>query len=50
MEKYMSVLEISERWGITPRRTQILCNQNRISGAIKQSGVWLIPYRAKNPE
>lgn len=50
MEKYMSVLEISERWGITPRRTQILCNQNRISGAIKQSGVWLIPYRAKKPE
>lgn len=50
MEKYVSVLEMSERWKITPRRIQILCNQNRIHGAIKQSGVWLIPYGAKKPE
>lgn len=50
MEKYISVLEISERWNITPRRIQILCNQNRIKGAVKQSGVWLIPYGTKKPE
>lgn len=50
MEKFVSVLEMSERWDITPRRVQILCSQNRISGAIKQCGVWLIPCRAKKPE
>lgn len=50
MEKYVSVLEMAERWEITPRRIQTLCSQNRINGAIKQSGVWLIPYGAKKPE
>lgn len=50
MEKYISVLEVAKRWNVTPRRIQILCNQNRINGAIKQSGVWFIPYGAKKPE
>lgn len=50
MEKYLSVSETAERWKITPRRIQILCNQNRIIGAVKQSGVWLIPNGAKKPE
>lgn len=50
MEKYMSVLETAERWNVSQRRIQILCNDNRIKGAIKQSGVWLIPYGAKKPE
>lgn len=50
MERYMSVLEIAERWNVSQRRIQILCNENRIKGAVKQSGVWLIPYGAKKPE
>lgn len=50
MGKYASVLEMAERWDISQRRIQILCNENRIEGAIKQSGVWLIPYTAKKPE
>lgn len=49
MEKYSSVIEIAEKWDITPRRIQILCNENRIDGAVKQSGVWLIPADAKKP-
>lgn len=49
MEKYLSVLEVAERWKITPRRIQILCNDNRVNGAVKQSGVWLIPTSAKKP-
>ena len=49
MEKYNSVIEIAEKWDITPRRIQILCNENRIDGAVKQSGVWLIPADAKKP-
>lgn len=50
MERYVSVLEMSKRWKVTPRRIQTLCSQNRIQGAIKQSGVWLIPYGTKKPE
>lgn len=50
MKKYISVLEAAERWNISQRRIQILCNENRIKGAIKQSGVWLIPYGARKPE
>lgn len=50
MEKYISLLETAERWNVSQRRIQILCNENRIKGAIKQSGIWLIPYGAKKPE
>lgn len=49
MENYLSAIEISERWNVTPRRIQILCSQNRIKGAVKQSGVWFIPSGAKKP-
>ncbi|MCI5620868.1 MAG: DNA cytosine methyltransferase [Lachnospiraceae bacterium] len=50
MEKYISVMETAERWKISPRRVQVLCNENRILGAKKQSGVWFIPCGAKKPE
>lgn len=50
MENYFTAAEAAERWNITARRVQILCNQNRISGAVKKSGIWLIPYGAKRPE
>ena len=50
MERYISVAETAERWNVSQRRIQILCNENRIKGAIKQSGVWLIPYGAKKPD
>lgn len=50
MERYISVIEIAERWNVSPRRIQILCNKNRIAGAKKQSGIWFIPHNAKKPE
>lgn len=50
MEKYISVAETAKRWNVSQRRIQILCSENRIKGAIKQSGVWLIPYGAKKPD
>ena len=33
--KYLSVTQTAEKWGISTRRIQILCNGNRIPGAIK---------------
>lgn len=49
MEQYLSVADTAEKWDITTRRIQTLCNEKRIEGAIKQSGVWLIPSSAKKP-
>ena len=47
MGKYSSVTEIAEKWDITQRRTQVLCNESTIDGAIKQGGMWLMPADAK---
>lgn len=49
MEKLCSAAEMAEMWGISPRRVQILCNEMRVDGAIKQSGIWLIPANTKKP-
>lgn len=49
MERLLSVSEAAEKWDITVRRVQILCNEGRIEGATKQSGVWLIPASSKKP-
>ena len=40
--KYLSVTEIDERWGISTRRIQILCNEDRILSAIRIGHTWAI--------
>lgn len=47
--KYLSIRQAAEKWGITPRRIQILCNQERIVGAVKIGYVWAIPANAVKP-
>jgi len=49
MFEYMTVQEAAAKWGITARRVQILCVQNRIPGSLKKSGAWFIPQNAKKP-
>ena len=34
--KYLSIKQIAELWGISPRRVQILCKQERVSQRLKQ--------------
>lgn len=41
--KYLSVPQTAERWGISARRIQILCNEDRIPGAVKIGNRWAIP-------
>lgn len=48
MSGYISVAEMAERWQLTVRRVQVLCNQQRIQGAIKQSCMWLILLMLKS--
>ena len=46
---YISAPEAAKRWGISERRVQKLCEENRIPGVIKISRMWLIPKDAKKP-
>lgn len=47
--EYVSVKEKAEEWSLTERQIQYYCKQLKIEGAIKKSGVWLVPSDAKNP-
>lgn len=46
---YLTVKEFSKLWGITERRIIKLCTENRISGAVKNGMVWLIPEESNKP-
>lgn len=46
---YITVKEAAEKWGVSPRRVQILCSQNRIPGAIRFGNRLMIPVNAKYP-
>lgn len=47
--EYLSIKQTSEKWGISTRRIQILCNQNRIPGAAKIGYAWVVPMGAEKP-
>lgn len=46
---YLSAKEAAEKWNISRRRVQILCEEGRIPGAFKLSDVWIIPKDAEKP-
>lgn len=46
---YVTTIEMSEIWGISARRVALLCEQERIKGAIKKGKTWLIPEDAEKP-
>ena len=46
---YISIAEAAEKWGITRRRVQVLCNQERIPGLTKFGKAWAIPKDAEKP-
>lgn len=46
---YISVSDAAKKFRISKRRVQVLCEQGRIEGANRISGVWLIPVNAKKP-
>jgi DNA (cytosine-5)-methyltransferase 1 len=49
MNEMITVQLAAQKWGVTPRRVQILCSQGRIDGAIKRSGIWFIPTSTPKP-
>ena len=46
---YMTVKEVSEKWGVTTRRINYYCAGDRIPGAVKIATIWLIPKDAEKP-
>lgn len=49
MFEYMTAQEAAELWGISVRRVQRLCKENRIEGVLNINRVWLIPKSLKKP-
>lgn len=47
--KYITVKEAAEKWGVTARRVQILCSQNRIEGVVRFGNRLMIPQDAPYP-
>ena len=48
--EYLSISQTAEKWGISKRRIQVLCSQDRIPGAIKIGSYWAIPEDAEKPK
>ena len=48
--EYLSISQTAEKWGISKRRIQILCSENRIEGAFKVDSSWVIPSDAEKPK
>ncbi|MEA3423182.1 MAG: Fic family protein [Bacillota bacterium] len=46
---YLSVHEVSKKWGISDRRVRVLCSEGRIEGATKIGRSWSIPEKAVKP-
>lgn len=47
--EYITVREAAEKWDITERWVQKLCEENRVKGAVRFSRVWMIPKNAEKP-
>ena len=48
--KYLSIKETAARWGISERRIQVLCKEDRIPGTITIGRTWGIPDDAEKPK
>lgn len=46
---YLSVAQTADKWKMTPRRVQVLCNEGRINGAQRVGNIWTIPDNAEKP-
>ena len=47
---YLSIKQTSEKWGVSTRRIQVLCAEDRIPGATKIGSYWAIPADAEKPK
>lgn len=50
MFDYISVKEAAQKWEISERRIQKLCEKKRIEGVVRFGHAWAIPKDAEKPE
>lgn len=50
MTGFMTLKEASVEWGISARRINALCVEERIPGAQKLGNMWIIPIDAEKPK
>lgn len=50
MNGYLTIAEVSKKWGIKNRRINTLCLEGRIEGAVKFGNTWAIPETAEKPK
>ncbi|MDD3051349.1 MAG: DNA-binding protein [Candidatus Cloacimonetes bacterium] len=48
--EYLSITQTSEKWGLSKRRIQVLCQDGRLPGAMKVGSYWAIPADAEKPK
>lgn len=48
--EYLSIRETAEKWGLSPRRVQVLCANGRIAGIMRVGNMWIIPGNAEKPK
>ena len=47
---FISVQDAAKKWGISERRVQKLCEENRIPGVVYFGRMWLISKDAEKPK
>ena len=48
--EYLSISQTAEKWGLSKRRVQVLCSENRIPGVMRVGSYWAIPADAEKPK
>lgn len=48
--QYLTSVQMAEKWGLTKRRVNSLCQNGSITGAYKDGYRWMIPENAQKPE
>lgn len=47
--EYMTIKQAAEKWGLSVRRIQTICNEGLVPGVIKFGREWAIPNNAEKP-
>lgn len=47
--EYLSISQMAEKWGVSRRRIQVLCSENRIEGTVRIGFAWAIPSDVEKP-
>lgn len=50
MNGFITLKEAAAHWGLSERRVRVLCEEERVDGAIKFGRAWAIPETAVRPD